>query len=284
MPRQSFTRSQRFIAGILLAAAAFAAPPTRAADLHAETVAAFDRYIHSHDQRFDHEVKDGPFLWLDAQPEAERAEIYGELRRGETIIRRVPVEIDGKELEVPYGIIHDWRGVVFIPGATLEATLRLLDDYDNHAKVYAPEVQRSKLLAREGNTFRNYLRFYKKKILTVVLDTEHEAIYETLSPTRAVSRTHTTRVNEVENHDESDERRKPEGHDGGFLWRLNSYWRLEEKDGGTYVECEGVTLTRDIPFLLKPIIGPYVWSVPKESLLHTLGNARKALQRPAAAP
>jgi hypothetical protein len=195
----------------------------------------------------------------------------------------VPVEIDGKALEVPDGIIHHWLGVVFIPGVTLEQTVRLLQDYENHAKYYAPDVKRSRLVERKGNSFRCYLRFYKKKVFTVVLDTEHEAVYETLSPVRAVSHSRTTRVNEVENHDEPYERLKPEGQDGGFLWRLDTYWRMEQKDGGVYLQCEGLTLTRDIPLLLKPIIGPYVTSVPKESLLDTLGNTRKALLHAAAA-
>lgn len=263
--------------------AAFAAAPVRAAELHKETVEAFDRYIQYNDQRFQREIKEGPFLWMDAQPEAQRAALYEQLRRGEIVIKQVALEIDGKEVDVPDGIIHHWLGVTFIPGVTPKETLRLLEDYDHHSKYYAPDVTRSKLLEHKGNFFRCSLRFYKKKILTVVLDTEHEAVYDTLSPARATSRSHTTRVNEVENHDEADERLKPEGHDGGFLWRLNTYWRIEEKDGGTYVQCEGITLTRGIPFIVKPIVGPFVTSVPKESLLHTLGKTREALLHPAAA-
>lgn len=267
-----------------LAAALLTAPPGHAAELHKETIEAFDRYIQFSDQRFEREIKDGPFLWLDAQPEAQRAALYEQLHRGEVVIHRVALEIDGREIEVPDGILHHWLGVIFIPGATLEQTLRLLQDYDRHATTFAPDVMRSKLLEHSGHFFRCYLRFYKKKVFTVVLDTVHEATYDTLTSTRAVSRSHTTRINEVENHDEADERLKPEGHDSGYLWRLNNYWRFEQTDGGTYVQCEAVTLTRDIPFLLKPIVGPYVTSVPRESLLHTLGSARKAMVHPSAAP
>jgi hypothetical protein len=268
---------------LVLASAPLAALPARAADLHPETLQAFDRYIQANDARFDREIKDGPYLWVDAQPAARRDAFYQQLRAGEVVIHHVDVTIDGQELDVPDGIIHHWLGVVFIPGATLQQTLRLLEDYDNHAKVFAPDVSRSKLLEHKGDFFRCYLRFYKKKVFTVVLDTVHEAVYHALSPTRATSVSHTTHINEVENHDEADERQKPEGHDGGYLWRLNNYWRFEEKDGGTYVQCEAITLTRDIPFLLKPIVGPYVTSVPRESLLNTLGHARKALLHPSSA-
>ena len=282
MRRSPVHRQQRASTwlALALATAALAALPARAADLHPETLQAFNRYIQANDARFDREIKDGPFLWVDAQSGAQRDAFYQQLRAGEVVIKHVAVTVEGKELDIPDGIIHHWLGVVFIPGVTLQQTLRLLQDYDHHLKYYAPDVTRSKLLEHKENFFRSYLRFFKKKVLTVVIDTEHEAIYQELSSTRAISRSHTTRVNEVENHDEAGERLKPEGHDGGFLWRLNTYWRIEEKDGGTYVQCEGVTLTRGIPLIVKWIIEPYISSVPKESLLHTLGKTREALQHP----
>ncbi len=277
MPHLSRVRAALPLFLSALLATALAAAPARAAELHKETVEAFDRYIQYSDQRFAREIKDGPFLWMDGQPEAQRGGLYAQLREGGVVFHRVALEIDGQELEVPDGIIHHWLGVIFVPGATLQDTLAMLQDYDHHAKTFAPDVMRSKLLEHNGNSFRCFLRFHKKKVFTVVLDTVHEAVYDTLSPTRATSRSHTTHINEVENHDQPDERLQPEGHDGGYLWRLNNYWRFEEKDGGTYIQCEAITLTRDIPFLLKPIVGPYVTSVPRESLFNTLGSARKAL-------
>ncbi len=270
-------RNAWFRGAALAAALALAVPPAAAAELHPATLQAFERYVRLADARFDKETKDGPFLWVDARPANSRPDLYAKLGRGETIITKMEERENGKDIDIPDGAIHHWLGVIFIPGATVAATLRLLEDYDNHAKIFAPDVSRSKLLKREGDRFHVYLRFHKKKVLTVVLDTEHEALYQTFSPTRASSRSHTTRVNEVENHDRPDELLKPEGHDGGFLWRMNTYWRFEEKDGGTYVQCEAVSLTRDIPFLLKPIIGPYLSSVPKESLMKTLSATRNGV-------
>ena len=66
---------------------------------------------------------------------------------------------------------------------------------------------------------------------------------------------------------------------GGYLWRLNSYWRFEERDGGVYLECESVSLTRDIPFGLGWIVGPFVTSLPRESLEFTLQTTRKKLMK-----
>jgi hypothetical protein len=84
----------------------------------------------------------------------------------------------------------------------------------------------------------------------------------------------------VDDAGEPAERLEPAGHDRGFLWRMNTYWRFEQRDGGTYVECQSISLTRDIPTGLGWLIGPYVTSVPRESLTFTLAATRSAvLQR-----
>jgi hypothetical protein len=61
------------------------------------------------------------------------------------------------------------------------------------------------------------------------------------------------------------------------MWRLNSYWAFEQSDDGVLVECEAISLTRDIPTGLAWMIGPFVNSIPRESLEFTLGATRKAL-------
>ena len=40
---------------------------------------------------------------------------------------------------------------------------------------------------------------------------------------------------------------QPPGAGYGFLWRLDTCWRFEERDGGAYAECRAISLTRDIP-------------------------------------
>jgi hypothetical protein len=140
-------------------------------------------------------------------------------------------------------------------------------------------------MRRDGNDFQVLLRFHKKKVVTSVLDTEHDVHYAMIDSTHALSRSHTTRVQEVENAGEADERLEPEGHDRGLLWRMNTYWRFEERDGGTYVESQSISLTRDIPTGLGWLVGPFVHSIPRESLTFTLGTTRSAvLQRIAAHP
>jgi hypothetical protein len=88
----------------------------------------------------------------------------------------------------------------------------------------------------------------------------------------------------VENPGKSDEREKTPGDDGGFLWRMETWWRMEERDGGVYVQSEVVSLTRDIPIVLSWMIKPFVTSIPKETLTATLEATRKAVEGRRAKP
>jgi hypothetical protein len=67
------------------------------------------------------------------------------------------------------------------------------------------------------------------------------------------------------------------------MWALNSYWRFLERDGGVYVECQAVSLSRDIPWPLRllPFVPGIIGDLPKESLEGTLTATRDALLKPA---
>ena len=228
-----------------------------------------------------------PYLWVESLPGDRRAAADAQLRAGQVVIERLDTRDPndpGKSIAVPDGMIHHWIGTVFVPGATLAQTLAFEEDYDHHEDYFRPDVMRSKILRHNGNDFTIELRLYKKKVITTVLDTEHEVHYTLVDSTHAWSRSRTTRIQEVDNAGEKDERLEPAGHDRGFLWRMNTYWRFEQKDGGTYVECQSVSLTRDIPACLGWLIGPYVTSVPRESLTFTLATTRSAVLKRVAAP
>jgi len=263
----------------------FAIPlPARATDLEPRTLVAFDQYVRQAESKLDSEsASTGPFLWVERLPTERRAADEAQLRAGQVVIERLDVSTaDGlakrdKPIEVPGGLIHHWIGTVFIPGATLAQTLALEEDYDHHQDYFRPDVMRSKILRRDGNDFSIELRLYKRKVVTTVLDTEHQVHYTIVDATHAWSRSKTTRIQEVDNAGERNERLEPEGHDRGFLWRMNTYWRFEEKDGGTYVESQSISLTRDIPTGLGWLVGPYVNSVPRESLAFTLATTRSAV-------
>jgi hypothetical protein len=273
-------RTLAFIIALYLALPA----PTRAADLQQQTTKAYDHYIKLTSAQVTAELaQSGPYLWVERLPAAQRAADEEQLHNGELVIERLETLDSGKPIPVPGGIIHHWVGTIFVPGATLTQTLSFMQDYDHKVEYFKPDIVRSKILRHEGDDYFVLLRFYKKKIITTVIDTDQEVHYHVVDSTHAYSRSRTTRVQEVDNAGKSDEKLEAEGHDRGFMWRMNTYWRFEEKDGGTYVECQAISLTRDIPTGLGWMVGSFVTSVPRESLTFTLTTARAALVRQTAA-
>jgi hypothetical protein len=276
----------RFTAFLVIALALQpgAAPRVQAGEpalpkMKTETKAAFDRYAKLVESRNEAELKrNTSLLWIDGLPEAQRLEAYAGLKRGEVQVQKLETLENEKPIECPGGMIHHWTGVVFIPEAKLEDALTVLEDYDRHAVYYAPDVERSKIESREGEHFRVFLRFRRHKVITVVLDTEHEVQYFHDAPGKAHSRSSAVRIAEVENAGKSDEREKAAGEDGGFMWRMETWWRMEQRDGGVYVQSEVASLTRDIPTGLGWMIKPFITGIPRESLTFTLQATRKAVE------
>ena len=254
------------------------AGPAAAADLQPKTVAAFDRYVTLTEAGMD--APGGTALWIDTLPDLRTKEVGELLRAGNVVVERLVTKDGARDIDIPDGLVHHWVGTVFVPGARLQDAVALLQDYDRHAEVYAPAVQRSKRLSQDGDRFTVFLRFYQKKVIAVVVNTEHEASFVRRAPGEVRSRIRSTRIAEVEGPGTPAEREKPVGRDGGYLWRLNTYWRFVERDTGVYIQCESVTLTRSIPIGFGWLVGPFVNSVPRESLEFTLDTTRKTLQKP----
>jgi hypothetical protein len=238
--------------------------------LNPRTLAAFDAYIHNVETEMEKTLHGTePFLWSELTSER-----FQQVNRGQVVAQfwsgRGPVK-------VPHGLIHDWIAAAFIPESTINEVLAVIQDYDNHKNVYKPEVIDSKLISREGENFQIYLRLLKKKIITVVLDTDHQVHYGSVGRTRWICRSYTTRTAEVENAGSRDERVLQPDTGYGFLWRMRSYWRFEERDAGVVVECRAISLTRDVPFGLGWVIEPIIQKLPKESLVKTLEDTRQAV-------
>src|SRR5216684_4238991 len=238
-----------------------------AAELKQETAEAFNQYVRVTEDRMAEELHDGrTFLWLDTYPEPQREKVYAQLQQGKIIIERLETLEREKRIRVPDGLIHHWIALSFVPGVTLQQVLALLQDYDHHQAIYKPDVLRSRLLIADGNFFKVYLRLHQKAIITAVFNAEFNVSYFPLDENRAHSRSYSTRIAEVEDADRSDEREKPIGRDRGILWRLYSYWRFQEKDGGVYIQVESVALSRSVPVLLAWVVIPLLKSLPREYL------------------
>ena len=238
--------------------------------LKAETLDAFHAYVREAETGMKPFLEGGArFLWTDANPDRARR-----VRQGETPARlwigQAPVRVSG-------GLIHDWIGAAHIPGASLEATLARVQDYDHHKDFYKPEVMESRLLSHHGDEFKIFLRLLKKKIITVVMDTEHDVHYQRVTEGKWFCRSYTTRVCEVDDAGTTKERVYPPDSGFGFLWRLYSYWKFANDNDGVTIECRAMSLTRDVPLGLGFILEPIIKNLPRESLVHTLRATRDAI-------
>jgi hypothetical protein len=252
------------------------APAAAAAELQNRTIQAFDRYVRLTEARLNGSA---PFLWIDSLQDGKRREALDVVRRKELSIERLETKENGREIDVPGGMLHHWVGTAFVPGATIDQALEVLQNYNDHHRIYAPTVAASKLQSRDGDRFRFFLRFVMKKVITVTVNSDHEAVFRRPAADRAEGFIHSTRIAEVEHAGTPNEREKPVGNDGGYLWRLNTYWRLLARDGGLYIHCESVSLSRGIPIGFGWIVGPFVTSIPRESLTFTLETTRRQLER-----
>src|SRR3954471_12551501 len=167
---------------------------------------------------------------------------------------------DGRTIDVGPATINDWCGSVFIPKVTLDQFLNRLQNPGTPPP--QEDVAESRVLSRTPESLRLYIRLVRHVVVTVAYDTEHEMTFRRLSPSTAAARSVATRIDEVG------------GGDKGFLWRLNSYWHYQQVNGGVAVSLESLTLSRDVPMLIKPVAGQIVPRIARESVARTLAALR----------
>jgi hypothetical protein len=251
---------------------------TLAAELKPATVDAFERYRRIAEATIEQDASSSDrFLHVFHGDAAARAKADVLLRRGEVAVDRLRATDNGHRIEVPDGLIHHWIGSIFVPNISLRTAVAVLQDFDQHADLFRPNIQRSKILEHDTDRFRITLRFYMKKIVAVTVDTESLVEFTPRGPDRETSAIRSVRVNEIDGAGTPEERQKPDGHGGGYMWRMNTYWRFLERDGGTYIECEALTLSRSIPTGLGWLIGPVVASIPRDMLTSALQATRRSL-------
>jgi hypothetical protein len=269
------------------------AAPALATKLKPGTVSAFDRYVRATEARMAEDTQQGSFLRIDGLPGRQRQDSYARLRRGEILVGPLRTTEGGNPIQVPHGLIHHWSGTVFIPGAVLSQTLAVLQDYDNHQSMYKPAIQRSKVLDRNGDHFKVYVRMYSKEIMTVVVDVNLDDVYTPLGTSEVMSRSYSTRIAQIAEPDKPTEHELPVGNDNGYVWRFYTYWHIAERDGGVYAQAESIALSRTVPMVFAWLINPLIKSIPRNMISTNLAATRNAVNntkissshsRPASAP
>ncbi len=249
-----------------------------ASKLSPATVKAWDQYLLWVEKRVATELSSPQgFLLEDFLPPQEKASVKSQLESGKIVVRRMTSPVPKAEhLEVPDGEIHHWWGGILVPGIKMPELLKFLQDYDHHQGRFV-DVEKSRLIARDGNHFRFFLRLRRSKaFVTAYYNTEQECSYVVHSPSRVSSHSTATRIAEIADPGTTAEKERPPGDDRGFLWRLESWWRFEQTDRGVIVEVESASLSRDIPTWVKfiPGVSSYIRSTPRESLESLLTTIR----------
>jgi hypothetical protein len=261
--------SRFLLIGFFIAAAAF---PSAQAEPTAEAVSAFNTYIKALEAKLakQHQSVDS-FFSPTPTPQVDKR-----LQQGELIIEPL-TPLEGQSL--PGALLHDWRGTAFAPGAKAADFERLLKNIGAYPQYYSPQVLQARLLSQQGDHLQALLRVRQKHVLTVVLDTTYDITFGRLDAQHGYSSSRSIKISEIESAGTNSEHALSPKDDHGFLWRLNSYWTYEEKDGGLYLQIESVSLTRSVPAGLNWIISPFIQKIPRESLEFTLRATCDALKK-----
>jgi hypothetical protein len=244
-----------------------------AIELQPGAMKAWDDYIRNADSLMQSRLDNRqPFLWTDEAPDRGVR-----LQRGEILVS--PVAGHGTR-SVAGGLIHDWLGAAFIPNATLEGLLAVVHDYGRYKEFYNPVVADSKVIACT-QTDQRFLMVWQHRVLLInaAIEGQYQARDFAIDARHGYNIAGTTQVREIESYGKEGEYLLPPGQGNGFIWRLHSIARYEERDGGVYLELEAIALTRDIPLSLRWLVNPVVNHLSINSLMTSLRQTRDAVIR-----
>ena len=260
------------VVGLLMAALLWLLPARALGEPAPAAVSGFDAYVGAVEARLarQHGSRDGFLVGAAASGESE-----ARLRRGELIVEQLTPAGGGS----PGAMLHHWRGTAFAAGATAADFERLMRDFDAYPQRFSPQVVQAKVVTQQDDLLQASMRVRQKHVITVVMDTSYDINFGRLDGQHGYSVSRSTRISEIDSPGTGEERVLSDSEEHGFLWRLNTYWSYEERDGGLYMQVESVSLTRSIPVGLGWAVRPYVESVPRESLEFTLRAVCGALRK-----
>jgi hypothetical protein len=243
-------------------------PGAMVADPEPAAVSGFNAYISQVEARLAGQHR-SPQEFL---PPVDSARLH----QGELIVDRLSPANGG---DLPAAMLHHWRGTAFAAGAKAADFERLMRDFNAYPQRYSPQVMSATVISQNDDHFQATMRVRQKHVITVVMDTTYDIVFRRLDAKHGYSISRSTRVSEIDSPGSSKERVLGSSEEHGFLWRMNTYWSYEERDDGLYMQIESVTLTRSIPVGLGWAVGPFVESVPRESLEFTLRATCEALRK-----
>ncbi len=265
---RSATTMSAFLALVLFASAS---APANASELKPETVNAWNAYVRNADLRMKDRVEGKTsFLWTNES--ADRRQRVG---RGEIPV--APVLSHGTQ-NVPNGLIHHWIGGVFIPGATIDSLSAVMQNYDAYKDFYKPVVVDSRTVGCTSVNPTFWMRWQTKVLfITAAIEGQYQARHVRVDSRRGYDISDSIVVQEIENYGRAGARLLPDGTGSGYVWRMHSIARYEQREGGVDLELEAIALTRDIPASVRWFVNPIVNHLSANSLTATLQQTRDAV-------
>ncbi len=176
----------------------------------------------------------------------------------------------GVTVDVPGALVNHWRGRTFVPHLDLATVIARVRKVETLLR--QPDVRTARILPQGPDRDLVMLAITRSQILTAHYDTEHDVRYTHLGPGRVASDSVATRIREIGGPGDL-----APHEDRGFLWALRAWWRYEAVPGGVIIECETVSLSRSVPYVVRPVVGPMVTRFARESMQRTLISLRNAL-------
>jgi hypothetical protein len=260
---------RRNINWILPAIILLVAKTAHGADLKQQTLDSWEQYLRAANAHVQERAASGHFLWAD-----ESAERLAQLRAGEILVAPIGAHVPQA---VPNGLIHHWIGAAFIPGARIEDVVSLVRNYDHYSEYYKPSVLDAKTLSRKGDEDHFTMVVADKSMfMKRALDSEYQSHFVEVDSKKWYSVAETVHVHEVADFAQPGERIIPDGEGSGYIWRLCTISRYEERDGGVYIETEALALSRPIPMTLHWVVDPIVRRISRATLTSSLEQTRDA--------
>ncbi|MGD0444409.1 MAG: hypothetical protein ABSA39_10775 [Edaphobacter sp.] len=271
MTRRQLPNSRKLcaICGLLILVGG---PRSLVAELSTAAISAFNSYINAVESRLAQQRR-SPDTFL--APTASAPQNEASLRGGELLVE----QLTPAATALPGALLHHWRGTAFAPGATVADFEQLMRNFNAYPQHFSPEVIQARAITQQDDHLQAWMRIRQRHVITVVMETTYDIIFGKLDSKHGYSISRSTHVSEIDSPGTTTERTLNSSEEHGFLWRQNTYWSYEERDGGLYMQIESVSLTRSIPRGLAWAVQPFVESIPRESLDFTLRSTCNALRK-----
>ena len=154
----------------------------------------------------------------------------------------------------------------------------VLDDYKHYTDIYRPMVVKADVI-EQANDYKKVGLLMVQKALSVTgaVEADDEVRIAQVGADRIYSLSTSIRVQEIADYGEPSQHALPEDHGPGYVWRTFNITRLQERDGGVYMELEMLALSRGIPLMLRWLIQPLAERLPRNILQVTLQDTRDAV-------